>query len=61
MLRVEYTDADRNAFDYYRYHYPEARIMRRFEMLWLHAHGKRTSEIAELARKTSATVRNVIP
>ena len=60
MLRVEYTDEDRKAFDHWRYHYPEVRIMRRFEMLWLHAHGKRTSEIAELARKTSATVRNVI-
>jgi len=60
MLRVDYTDTDRNAFDHWRYHYPEVRIMRRFEMLWLHANGKRTSEIAKLVNKTSATVRNVI-
>ena len=60
MLRVDYTDTDRNAFDHWRYHYPEVRIMRRFEMLWLHANGKRTSEIAKLVNKTSATVRNAI-
>jgi transposase len=60
MLRVDYTDEDRNAFDHWRYHYPEVRIMRRFEMLWLHAHGMSTSEIAKLVNKTSVTVRNVI-
>ena len=60
MLRVDYTAEDRKAFDHWRYHYPEVCLMRRFEMLWLHAHGKHTSEIATLVKKSSATVRKVI-
>jgi transposase len=60
MLRADYTDEERNTFDTLRYTYPDARIMRRFEILWLHANGKFVPEIALLVRQDRRTVRTVI-
>jgi len=60
MLQANYTTDERNTFDYQRYHYPDPRIMRRFEVLWLHANGKRVSEIATLVQQDRRTVRTVI-
>jgi transposase len=60
MLRATYTDEERNTFDTLRYTYPDARIMRRFEILWLHANGKFVPEIATLVRQDRRTVRKVI-
>lgn len=47
-------------FQQLRYSYPDARIMRRFEILWLHACGKFAPEIATLVNQNPATVREVI-
>jgi transposase len=60
MLRASYTEAEQNTFQKLRYHYPEERIMRRFEILWLHACGKFAPEIALLVQQNPATVRDVI-
>jgi len=60
MLRANYTEQDRRAFEHLRYHYPDVRIMKRFEILWLHANGKYAPEIAELVRQDRRTVRSVI-
>jgi transposase len=60
MLRANYTEQDRQAFEKLRYHYPDARIMKRFEILWLHANGMRVPEIAKLMRQDVRTVRKVI-
>ena len=43
-----------------RYCDPNERIMRRFEILWLHACGQFAPEIAELVKQNPATVREVI-
>jgi hypothetical protein len=40
MLRANYTDEEKQLFQSMRYDYPDRRIMRRFEILWLHACGK---------------------
>ena len=40
MLRANCTDEDRATFQQLRYSYPDERIMRRFEILWLHSCGK---------------------
>jgi len=60
MQRPHYTDDEKNTFQQLRYSYPDERIMRRFEILWLHACGKFAPEIAELVEQNPATVREVI-
>ncbi|MDR0336842.1 MAG: hypothetical protein LBI18_07110, partial [Planctomycetaceae bacterium] len=60
MLRATYTDDDKKSFHHFRYHYPDARIMRRFEILWLHACGKFAPEIANIVQQHVHTVRDVI-
>jgi transposase len=60
MLRATYTDDERTTFDQQRFQYPDPRIQRRFEILWLHAHGKFAPEISTLVKRDRRTVRNVI-
>ena len=60
MLQANYTEEERELFENLRYHYPDARMMRRFEILWLHANGKSVPEIVPLVRQDSRTVRKVI-
>ena len=60
MLRANYTDEERKKFQQLRYNYPDARIMRRFEILWLHSCGKFPPEIAEIVQQNPDTVRKVI-
>jgi len=51
---------DRKSFEQLRYSYPDERIMRRFEILWLHACGKAAPEIASLVQRDPRTVRTVL-
>ncbi|MGL6196403.1 MAG: hypothetical protein ACRC2T_16430, partial [Thermoguttaceae bacterium] len=60
MLRTDYTNQDRETFDKLRYSYPDERIMRRFEILCLHACGKFAPEIAKIVKQHVRTVRDVI-
>jgi transposase len=60
MLRTNYTDEDKALFQKLRYSYPDERIMRRFEILWLHACGKFALEIATIVQQDGDTVRKVI-
>jgi len=60
MQRAHYTEDEKNTFQQLRYCYPNERIMRRFEILWLHACGKFAPEIAKLVKQNPATVREVI-
>ena len=60
MLRANYTVEEQNTFQQLRYSYPDTRIMRRFEILWLHACGKFAPEIATLVNQNPHTVRDVI-
>src|SRR5215469_11695385 len=60
MLRANYTEDDRNTFHQWRYRHPDPRIMRRFDILWLHACGKFAPEIATLVQQHVKTVRKVI-
>ena len=60
MLRANYTDEDRATFQQLRYSFPDERIMRRFEILWLHSCGKFAPEIATIVQQNAYTVRNVI-
>ena len=60
MLRANYTEDEQKTFQQLRYSYPDERIMRRFEILWLHACGKFSPEIATIVRQHPDVVRNVI-
>jgi transposase len=60
MLRANYTEEDQRQFQQLRYSYPDERIMRRFEILWLHACGKFAPEIATIVKQNPHTVRDVI-
>jgi transposase len=60
MLRTNYTDQDKSIFEHLRYSYPDERIMRRFEILWLHACGRAAPEIASLVQRDPRTVRTVL-
>ena len=60
MFKADYTDDERETFQHWRYHYPDTRVMRRFEILWLHSCGKHSSEIAPLVQQHVRTVRAVI-
>jgi transposase len=60
MIRTNYTAEDMKTFEQLRYSYPDERIMRRFEILWLHACGKIATEIAPLVQRDPRTVRTVL-
>jgi transposase len=60
MLRANYTEEEKSLFHQLRYSYPDERVMRRFEILWLHACGKFVPEIASLVQQNDDTVRSVI-
>jgi transposase len=60
MLRANYTAEEMKTFEQLRYSYPDERIMRRFEILWLHACGKAAPEIASLVKRDVRTVRTVL-
>jgi len=60
MLRANDTDEDKALFYKLRYSWPDERIMRRFEILWLHACGKFAPEIATIVQQDGDIVRKVI-
>jgi transposase len=60
MQRTDYTEDEKNTFQKLRFSYPDERIQRRFEILWLHACGKFAPEIAQLVQQNPVTVRAVI-
>ncbi|MDR1382875.1 MAG: hypothetical protein LBJ67_03365, partial [Planctomycetaceae bacterium] len=60
MLRTDYTADQRAAFQQLRYTYPDTRIMRRFDILWLHSCGKFAPEISVIVQQNVCTVRGVI-
>ena len=56
MTRIEFTDEDKKALNYERYHHPHPRVQRKMEALWLKSQGESHQNIAKL---TGVTV-NVI-
>jgi transposase len=60
MQRTHYTAEEKNTFQQLRFTYPDVRIQRRFEILWLHACGKFAPEIALLVQQNPVTIREVI-
>jgi transposase len=57
MLRLEFSEADRQALNYERYHHPHPRVQQRMEALWLKSQGVPHHQIARLCDSSGNTVR----
>ena len=60
MLSTQFTEEDKQALDYERFNYPDPRIQRKMEVLWLVSQGLSRSEVASLADVSTKTVRRYI-
>src|SRR5512134_4012309 len=57
MLRLEFSEVERQALNYERYHHPHFRVQQRLEALWLKSQGVPHHQIARLCRLSGNTVR----
>ena len=48
MLRLEFSEADKQALNHERYHHPHPRVQQRMEALWLKSQGLAHQRIATL-------------
>jgi transposase len=60
MLSIQFTAEDKQALDHERFNYPDPRIQRKMEVLWLVSQGLSRSEVACLAGVSTKTVRRYI-
>lgn len=57
MVSVHFTEEDRQALNYERFHYPDPRVQQKMEVLWLVSQGVSRTEVARLAGVSVRTVR----
>jgi len=57
MTRLNFTEVEKQAFHYHRFHHPHPFVQRKMETLWLKSQGLPHHEIARLAGVTENTVR----
>jgi transposase len=60
MIQVTFTEQEKKAFNYERYHNPDPRVQQKMEVMWLKSNELSTSEIAKLAGVCPNTVRNYL-
>ncbi len=60
MLSVKFSADEVQQLGYWRYHHPEPRVQRKYEMLWLKSQGLPHGEIARLAGVNRRTVQRVL-
>lgn len=48
MIRIEFTEKEKEALNYERYHHPHPRVQRKMEALWLKSQGESHKKIAKL-------------
>lgn len=60
MLSVEFTADEIQELRHGRYHYPEPRVQRKYEVLWLKKSGLSHVEIAQLADVAPRTVQRIL-
>lgn len=58
MIQMTFTEAEKQAFNYERYHHPDPRVQRKMEVLWLKSQAVAPGEIARLADVCPNTMRN---
>lgn len=57
MIRLKFSEADKEQLSYERYNHPHPRVQQRMEVVWLKSQGVSHGEIARLAHVTRGTVR----
>jgi transposase len=57
MLQLTFSEADKQALHYERYHHPHPRVQQRMEALWLQSHGLPPHQIAQLCAISANTLR----
>jgi transposase len=57
MLQLEFSEADRQALNYERYHHPHPRVQQRMEALWLKSQGLPHHQIARWCGLSGNTLR----
>jgi transposase len=60
MVSLHFTEEDRQALNYERFHYPDPRVQQKMEVLWLASQGLSRTEVARLAGVSVRTVRRYI-
>ena len=60
MLQVSFTTDEIHELGYWRYHHPEPRVQRKYEVLWLKSQCLPHAEIARLAGVATRTVQRVL-
>ncbi len=56
MLTLHFTEADREQLHHERFHYPDPRVQRKMEVLYLHSHGLAHHQVARLTHLSERTV-----
>lgn len=57
MLRLAFSETDKQALHYERYHHPHPRVQQRMEALWLKSQGLPHHQIAQLCAISANTLR----
>ena len=57
MIQIEFTEAEKHALNYERYHHPHPMVQRKMEALWLKSQGLDHQTIARLAAISPNTLR----
>jgi transposase len=60
MINIEFTEKEKQALHYERYHHPHPKVQRKMEVLWLKSQGENHKKIAQLTGMTINTVTNHI-
>ncbi len=56
MINIEFTENEKQALHYERYHHPHPKVQRKMEVLWLKSQGESHKKIARLTGMTINTV-----
>lgn len=56
MVSLHFTEENRKALNYERFHYPDPRVQQKMEVLWLVSQGLDRGEVARLAGVSASTV-----
>lgn len=57
MIHIDFTEEERQALHYERFHHPHPRVQQKMEALWLKSHNLPHAQIAELVRISDETLR----
>ncbi len=60
MIKIEFTEADKQALNHQRYHHPHPRVQMKMEALWLKSQGISQREICRLTGISGNTMRSYI-